>query len=209
MDQKLNGFVVRVDGDEKIFWTKLLAQTGWSTDFARSAYVEYLRFILLVANCESRVVPSKIIDKVWHLHLTFTQSYWIDLCRNVLGKEIHHRPSSSTQIGVDEDFYAYRQTLTLYKMNFSQTPPDQFWPMPKQQKKTWLRWAELTILTASVTACSASEDSSFITYVKWGAGIYVVYKILRWLASSGGGRGGGSGGAGCSSSCGSGCGGGD
>jgi hypothetical protein len=32
------------------------------------------------------VTPSEQVDQVWHLHLTYTRSYWDEFCPNVLGQ---------------------------------------------------------------------------------------------------------------------------
>ena len=110
------------------FATRLAGDNGWSDVFARSAIVEYRRFVFLSQVLDHPVTPSDEVDQVWHLHLTYTRSYWDDLCGRVLGRPLHH---GSTRGGVTEDakFKAgYTRTLASYELWFGQEPPTELWP---------------------------------------------------------------------------------
>lgn len=85
MDEKLRDFKVLSEGDETIFWEKLTSENGWSLRYAKQIYFEYIRFVWLAKKSHSRIVPSKRVDRVWHLHMTFTKSYWHDFCQDILG----------------------------------------------------------------------------------------------------------------------------
>jgi len=68
------------------------------------------------------------VDEVWHQHLTYTRSYWVDLCQGVLGRELHHFPSAG---GPEEDVKHrewYKATLRLYTATFDAEPPADIWP---------------------------------------------------------------------------------
>jgi hypothetical protein len=200
--EKIMQFQVISNGDNKLFIAKLCKENSWSIAFSKRAFFEYKRFIYLAAVGHHRVVPSKTIDKVWHLHLTFTKSYWIELCDAVLEKKIHHTPSSLSIKSKTRDFEGYNDTITLYKKMFKSEPPTDIWPV---KEKSTVNYLFLTFLFSSVallTACTALPDDETMLYIKWGLGIYAGYRILKWLGLDKSGRCGG----GCGSSC-SGCGG--
>lgn len=112
------------------FSAKLAASENWSAEFTQRAIEEYKKFILLCCISEKGASPSQTVDEVWHLHLTYTQSYWIDFCRNTLGKDIHHHPSA----GGDQENHKhrewYKETLQLYRTVFGAGAPADIWPPP-------------------------------------------------------------------------------
>jgi hypothetical protein len=114
------------------------------------------------------------------LHLTYTRSYWIDLCKNTIGKDIHHNP---TEGGAEEDRKfrnLYNETLKLYEEYFSSKPPVLVWPenneavhkkaveinesrhwsIPKPAFGFWRRRAALIILLTGIAGFAISCDSS-------------------------------------------------
>jgi hypothetical protein len=110
------------------FTDRLAHENGWPAHFAKRAALEYKRFVYLAAISPTPVTPSDIVDQVWHLHLTFTRSYWDVMCNRVLGKPLHHGP---TKGGADEDAKyrsQYGATLALYRTEFGTEPPIEFWP---------------------------------------------------------------------------------
>jgi uncharacterized protein (TIGR04222 family) len=112
------------------FSRKLAAKQNWSPHFTERVIEEYRKFLLLCCISPTGASPSQIVDEAWHLHLTYTQSYWIDLCKNTLQKDIHHHPSRG---GDDEDHKHrdwYKETLLLYQSVFESPPPNDIWPPP-------------------------------------------------------------------------------
>lgn len=110
------------------FTGRLAHENGWPKNFAKDAVDEYKKFVYLAATSETSVTPSDIVDRVWHLHLTFTRSYWNDMCANILGHKLHHGP---TKGGAREDAKyrkQYAETLALYRSEFGVEPPPEFWP---------------------------------------------------------------------------------
>jgi len=207
MDKMLESFQVSSDGDYEIFWHKLAEENGWSLAFSKQVFYEYKRFIHLAKVYGCRVTPSKVIDKVWHMHMTFTKSYWHDLCQDVLQMELHHAPSSLSQKAKREDNECYEKTKELYLVEFGEHPPSKFWPQLGKPINNKRLFGFLTLSCATLlTACSSTEFKDVEYFLKWAIGIYVVYKVIKWL-SNGSGKGGGRGS--CSSGCGSSCGGGD
>ncbi|RPD45064.1 hypothetical protein DNI29_19895 [Hymenobacter sediminis] len=112
------------------FTDRLARENGWSLAFALRAVEEYKRFMFLLCVTEQPLTPSDEVDQVWHLHLLYTRSYWIDFCQHTLGKPMHHGP---TQGGAQEqskfdDWYSH--TLRRYTEVFSMPPPADIWPPP-------------------------------------------------------------------------------
>ncbi len=112
------------------FSKKLAAQQKWPATYTERVIEEYRRFIFLCCISPKGASPSKAVDEVWHLHLTYTQSYWNAFCKNTLGKDVHHYPSTG---GTREDHKHadwYGETLRLYESVFDEKPPADIWPQP-------------------------------------------------------------------------------
>jgi hypothetical protein len=198
MDEKLKNFKVSSNGDLDLFWIKLTSENGWSHPYAKEVFLEYKKFLWLAKNSQSRVVPSRIIDRVWHLHMTFTKSYWNDLCEDILHFEFHHIPSSKNSRSEELDMIGYKNTLKMYEIEFGIFPSARYWPTSSKQKFNLLKYVIFPFFTVTfLTACSLSSKEDFMTTLKWGVGIYIVYRVLKWLSSNSG-----SGGGGCGSGCG-------
>ncbi|QTE44941.1 MULTISPECIES: glycine-rich domain-containing protein [Mucilaginibacter] len=110
------------------FSERLARENGWNIHYALRVIAEYRKFIFLCCISDKGVTPSDAVDQAWHLHLTFTRSYWIDLCRDALGRELHHNP---TKGGTDEankydEFYI--DTSYLYYQFFGELLPADIWP---------------------------------------------------------------------------------
>jgi hypothetical protein len=118
---------------EPDFYNRLLRETGWSTDLADRAILEYRRFIYLHMKAGHQIVPSTRVDQVWHEHLLFTHSYWDELCDQVLHYPMHHHPGSS--VGSDREFfmYHYQETLNSYQRIFGAAPSSDIWLSPDLQ----------------------------------------------------------------------------
>lgn len=109
------------------FADRVACENGWSKSYALRVIEEYKRFMFLCCLTETGVTPSDPVDQVWHLHLTYTRSYWVDFCRNTLGREIHHNPTKGgTQEAQKFDHY-YTNSHQLYTDTFGQAPPADIW----------------------------------------------------------------------------------
>jgi len=102
------------------FLDRLQSENRWKPAFARLAVGEYMRFLFLFREVTHVVVPSPVIDAVWHLHLLYTEEYW-GLCRTLLKKDLHHQPASGPG---DEARYAglFQATLYSYQSFFGNYP---------------------------------------------------------------------------------------
>ncbi len=126
--QKIEAFDFDVPGTHFTFQEKLARNNEWTLSYAGTVITEYKKFIFLCCVSPTGASPSKAVDEAWHLHLTYTKSYWVELCKNILGFELHHYPSTG---GEKEDLKHakwYAETLVLYSKIFEATPPIGVWP---------------------------------------------------------------------------------
>jgi hypothetical protein len=128
--KKIREFPLNEPGAAITFSNKLQEQQEWSASYTERVIEEYRKFIFLCTVAPKGASPSKAVDEAWHLHLTYTKSYWIDLCKNTLGRDLHHHPSKG---GNDEDHKHeewYKETLEFYRQAFGTEPPSDIWPPP-------------------------------------------------------------------------------
>ena len=126
--QRLNDFALDNESAPFKFSTRLARENGWSLAFAKAAIGEYKKFIYLAAISATPVTPSDIVDQVWHRHLTYSRSYWDEMCGKILGKPLHHGPTNggASEYAKYRDLYA--ATLEAYRAEFAEEPPPAFWP---------------------------------------------------------------------------------
>ena len=74
------------------------------------------------------VTPSEAVDQVWHLHLVYTKSYWQGLCRDVLGRDLHHEPTRGGNEESGKFTGWYEKTLESYQRIFAEPAPAEIWP---------------------------------------------------------------------------------
>ncbi|MBI1306809.1 MAG: hypothetical protein GC181_09360 [Bacteroidetes bacterium] len=110
------------------FSDRLCRENDWKLEFAIRAIDEYKKFMFLICLGEGPLTPSDEIDQVWHLHLLYTESYWNEWCRNTLGREIHHGPTTGGTESRENYTNLYNKTLDLYENVFKTKPPSDIWP---------------------------------------------------------------------------------
>lgn len=110
------------------FTDRLARENGWTIGFSVMAIEEYKKFMTLLCIAPHPLTPSDEIDQVWHLHLLYTESYWIDFCQNTLGRQIHHGPTKGGVQESDKFTDWYEKTKQLYASVFGSTPPAALWP---------------------------------------------------------------------------------
>lgn len=91
--RRLAGFEVGAADAALTFTRRLARENRWSEAFARRVLEEYRRFVYLSMVAGRPMTPSDAVDQAWHLHLSYTRSYWQGLCRDVLGRPLHHEPT--------------------------------------------------------------------------------------------------------------------
>ncbi|MGD9688724.1 MAG: hypothetical protein AB7K52_02815 [Phycisphaerales bacterium] len=115
------------------FIARLARENGWSRSFAERVLHEYRRFLYLALAAGHPVTPSDHVDQAWHLHLTYSRSYWDRLCRHTLGQPLHHEPTQGGQAESTKFDDWYSRTLDSYRAAFAAEPPCDVWP-PNDQR---------------------------------------------------------------------------
>jgi uncharacterized protein (TIGR04222 family) len=126
--QRIDEFSIDEEGASFQFTDRLARENGWSRSFAQRVVGEYKRFVFLAIAAGHAVTPSDEVDEAWHLHLTYTRSYWNSLCRDVLGKPLHHVPTRGGPAERERHVAQYNQTLVTYEQIFGHAPPSDIWP---------------------------------------------------------------------------------
>lgn len=120
--------------DAQLSFSKRLARdNNWSLSYAQRVIEEYKKFTFLAVVAGHPVTPSDQVDQVWHLHLSYTQSYWQDFCPNILQTPLHHDPTrgGSSEHLKFNDWYS--RTLDSYQQFFGQMPPADIWSAPQDR----------------------------------------------------------------------------
>lgn len=128
--KRIQAFAFDEEDVQLTFDKRLARENAWSEDYARRVIEEYKRFTFLWMVTNHPVTPSDQVDQVWHLHLTYTHSYWERFCARVLQVSFHHEPTQGGSAESEKFDGWYRQTLQSYKMLFEETPPKDIWPSP-------------------------------------------------------------------------------
>jgi hypothetical protein len=128
--QRLEAFEVSPPEAVFSFAGRLARENRWSLRQAQRVFAEYRRFVYLCIVAGGDMTPSDAVDQAWHLHLTYSRSYWQGLCREVLARPLHHEPTrgGAAERARFEDHY--RATLAAYRREFDQAPPADIWPDP-------------------------------------------------------------------------------
>lgn len=120
--------------DASLSFSKRLARdNGWSLQYAQQAIEEYKRFAFLAVSSGHPVTPSDAVDQVWHLHLTYTRSYWEDFCSQVLQTPLHHEPTLGGRAESQKFDDWYSKTLESYEEFFGSKPPAEIWSTPEDR----------------------------------------------------------------------------
>ena len=119
-----------IDGGDAAlpFAARLARENGWSRAFAERVVEEYKRFVFLALTGDSPVCPSEEVDAAWHLHLTYTRSYWKRFCGEVLGRPLHHDPTRGGPAESEKHLAMYAATLARYRDEFGRDAPADVWP---------------------------------------------------------------------------------
>jgi uncharacterized protein (TIGR04222 family) len=119
-----------IDGGEVAlpFAARLARENGWSRSYAERVIEEYKRFVFLATTGTAPVCPSEDVDAAWHLHLTYTRSYWKRFCGEVLGRPLHHDPTKGGSAEGEKHLAMYAATLAAYRAAFGTSAPADIWP---------------------------------------------------------------------------------
>ncbi|WP_395065230.1 glycine-rich domain-containing protein [Flavobacterium sp.] len=214
---KISQFNFNDEGNDFKFSDRLARENNWSLNYAKKVIEEYKKFLFLCCVTTTGIIPSDQVDQAWHLHLTYTKSYWIDLCKNTLEKEIHHNP---TKGGISEaikfDFF-YSKTNEDYKIIFNAEPPVTIWPNNENRfsdihfkrintSQNWIIkkptgkqksvfYTVIVSLTSSFFIQATSQNTNSIPTII----LIIAVALILYLARNG--KNNKNGGSGCSSGC--------
>ncbi len=126
--KKIKNFEIDDDDISLSFTDRLARENGWTIEYCIRCIEEYKKFIYLMTITSHPLTPSDQIDQVWHLHLLYTQSYWIDFCEKTIGKKIHHGPTKGGENEKNKFTDWYEKTKELYQNIFENKIPIDIWP---------------------------------------------------------------------------------
>jgi len=145
IEQRLQAFQFDEQSTVDRFCARLARENGWTSQYAARALEEYKRFVLLAVTVEHSVTPSDAVDQVWHLHLTYSDSYWNHFCPEVLGQPLHHHPSKGGASARQRYLVDYSRTLDSYREVFGVPAPADIWPDPALRFGRDLRWSRVNL----------------------------------------------------------------
>ena len=82
------------------------------------------------------VTPSDEVDQAWHLHLLYTESYWVEMCGELLERPLHHGPTRGGSSEGQKFRNWYAETLASYERAFGHAPPPDIWPDTRARFRT-------------------------------------------------------------------------
>ncbi len=126
------------------FSDRLRRESNWTLAYTKRVVEEYKRFIYLACVEEHEMTPSEDVDAAWHLHLVHTRSYWDELCGEILGRKLHHGPTTGGARERKRFGSAYEDTLASYLRIFGSSPPPDIWPTQAERfaKTGRMRWVD-------------------------------------------------------------------
>lgn len=71
------------------------------------------------------MVPSQVIDEVWHSHILNTENY-ASMCKALETSFLHHKPTTS-EADLQQCREQFELTLKLYRSAFERDPPSDIW----------------------------------------------------------------------------------
>ena len=131
--RKVESFDIDGGPAELPFAARLARENGWNRPFAERVIREYKRYAFLAAIAKAPVCPSEDVDAAWHLHLTYTRSYWKRFCSETLGTPLHHEPTRGGRDEADKHHRIYEATLAAYREAFGEEPPTDIWPTAERR----------------------------------------------------------------------------
>jgi len=127
------------------FSHRLARDNNWMQDYTQKVIAEYKRFVFLAIAAGHPVTPSDQVDQVWHLHLSYTSSYWQEFCPHVLQTDLHHQPTKGGRSEGVKFHDWYDRTLESYRQFFEEEPPIDIWSTPKDRFGQDLQFVRVNI----------------------------------------------------------------
>jgi hypothetical protein len=96
---------------------KVKRENNWDEETWKLASEEYVRFLTLRQKYPSvTLVPSELVDVVWHAHILNTEQYHAD-CDRLFGRYLHHVPHLEDDVS-EENEQGYLETQRLFQNEF-------------------------------------------------------------------------------------------
>lgn len=169
------------------FSKKLAKEENWTLDFTQKAIEEYKKFVYLCCRLDTGASPSEIVDKVWHMHLLYTQNYWEEFCPHVLKQNLHHHPSTGGGIAKKEHEKWFANTLVGYREIFEQEPPKNIWIKETngRRKKTIGKLGLIFFFTPILllSSCWGEVMNRLAAMLMWGIGFFFLTGIAILILS--------------------------
>jgi len=131
--ERIQSFSLDKPNAQLSFSKRLARDNGWTLQYAQQVIEEYKKFVFLAVAAGHPVTPSDQVDQVWHLHLTYTRSYWEEFCSEVLQTPLHHDPTLGGQAENQKFDDWYSKTLESYERFLGAKPPIEIWSTPKDR----------------------------------------------------------------------------
>ena len=120
-------------GAQLSFTSRLAREQGWTHVHAGRVVGEYKRFLVLAMTAGHPVTPSPQVFQASPSTEIYTESYWHRLCRDVLGRELHHGPTRGGAEEGEKFHDWYERTLASYRRIFGGDPPADIWPAVRER----------------------------------------------------------------------------
>lgn len=100
---------------------RLIKQLNWNSNKAKESVRKYKNFLILhFLYPEFLLVPTRVIDSVWHEHILHTKKY-MDDCLLFFGEIFHHYPTLPTEKAEKEEAEKnFMETVRLYERYFNE-----------------------------------------------------------------------------------------
>jgi hypothetical protein len=131
--ERIQSFSLDKANAQLSFSKRLARDNGWTLQYARQVISEYKKFAFLAVAAGHPVTPSDQVDQVWHLHLTYTRSYWEEFCSEILQTPLHHDPTLGGQAENQKFDDWYSETLESHERILGAKPPIEIWSTPKDR----------------------------------------------------------------------------
>ena len=127
--QRIAAFPLDDPNSTHPFSKKLRDEQKWSENDTLRVIAEYKKFIYLAIVEPNGASPSRDVDEVWHLHITYTEGY-ARFCDATAGRFLHHHPSKGGETEHLRHKNWANDTLQNYYKHFGYTPPNDVWDIP-------------------------------------------------------------------------------
>lgn len=169
------------------FSKKLAKEEGWTLDFTQKAIREYKKFVYLCCILPNGASPSGTVDKVWHMHLIYTQNYWEEFCPDILKRKLHHHPSKGGFKEKEKHKTWFSDTLIHYREVFLEDAPKDIWTNQNIKKNKQIfrakvfRFLILISLLFLVYSCSGSFFGGVMLTVLSVIGFFIFMNFISWI----------------------------